>query len=42
MEGNDYGTIILPFEADIPDGLEAYTIDGLSEKNLFIPDRRNR
>ncbi|WP_302589383.1 hypothetical protein [uncultured Muribaculum sp.] len=38
MEGNDYGTIILPFEADIPEGLEAYTIDGLSEKNLFIPE----
>ncbi|MDE5608666.1 MAG: hypothetical protein K2I64_07015 [Muribaculaceae bacterium] len=28
MEGGQYGTIILPFEADVPDGYEAYTLTG--------------
>ncbi len=38
MEGAEYGTIILPFEAEIPDGLEVYTIDALSEKDFYIPE----
>lgn len=31
MEGQYYGTIILPFEAEIPEGMTAYTITGLKE-----------
>ncbi|MDE5608725.1 MAG: hypothetical protein K2I64_07315 [Muribaculaceae bacterium] len=32
MEGEYYGTIILPFEAEIPADLDAYTVTGIGEK----------
>ena len=32
MEGDMYGTIILPFEADVPENLEVYTLSALGDR----------
>ncbi|MDE6801542.1 MAG: hypothetical protein K2J06_02135, partial [Muribaculaceae bacterium] len=32
MEGENYGTIILPFDAEIPSDLNAYSVTGVGEK----------
>lgn len=37
MEGPEYGTLILPFDADVPEGLEAYVIESLSDKDYYRP-----
>ncbi len=35
MEGENYGTIILPFEAEIPEALNAYTVTGIGERKAM-------
>lgn len=37
MEGDMYGTIILPFEADVPENLEVYTLSALGEIKSYTP-----
>lgn len=37
MEGDVYGTIILPFEADVPENLEVYTLSALGEIKSYTP-----
>lgn len=37
MEGDVYGTIILPFEADVPEKLEVYTLSALGEIKSYTP-----
>lgn len=37
MEGDVYGTIILPFEADVPENLEVYTLSSLGEIKSYTP-----
>lgn len=35
MEGENYGTIILPFDAEVPADLNAYTLTAVGEKKAF-------
>ncbi len=37
MEGDVYGTIILPFEADVPENLGVYTLSSLGEIKSYTP-----
>lgn len=42
MDTQDFGTIILPFEADVPEGLTAYRLTDLEETVYFTPAGTNQ
>lgn len=42
MDAEDFGTLILPFEADVPEGLTAYRLTDLEEVVYFTPAGTNQ
>ena len=38
LTNDGWGTICLPFNADIPDGMTAYTITGISDTTLVVEE----
>lgn len=41
LSSHQWGTLILPFKCDIPDGLSVYTCDGISDDNKLLLNKQS-